>query len=475
MTVFKRLPNLRLKDLLLLAAITSVTVLVVVLLMLQAEKNIAKANIRHAAQRAAEEFQRIIGNVEGVLLSARIYGVNPTDVDGAAHYFKSSVFPRIKKLFGIALAEQGGKAFYFQWDAAQSNIFVEGEDNPSSAVWFEKALEHAGTNYWTGIHPLRNGEPGISVSLSWPAGDVHSVVAAYDILLDEFFTVVQGLAPTPASQAFIFLPDGTPYVPDNEELARRGLDHWQSGLKNDDGSGVSVATSRIGGETWWCGFVPLAKARRAVWMCVMVPKSDLVEDVVERRLIYAGVGLMVLAAIVVIYLIFSRRQPTPLFVQEPNPEQILALIEQGENQEVEFKSTMRMNLHSKKPGKEIEQAWLKGVAAFLNTNGGTLLLGITDAGEITGLEQDVFENDDKCRLHFKNLIAKGLGADVSKYIRFSLVPVEGQTVGVVQCVKSPRPVYLRDGNKEAFYIRNGPSSDELPASRMVEYIAENWK
>jgi len=129
-----------------------------------------------------------------------------------------------------------------------------------------------------------------------------------------------------------------------------------------------------------------------------------------------------------------------------------------------------MNLHSKKPGKEIELAWLKGVAAFLNTDGGTLLLGVTDAGEITGLEQDVFENDDKCRLHFKNLIAAHLGADLSKYIRFELLPFDGKTVGVVLCARASEPVFLKDGNKEYFYIRNGPSSDELPVSKALNYI-----
>jgi len=129
-----------------------------------------------------------------------------------------------------------------------------------------------------------------------------------------------------------------------------------------------------------------------------------------------------------------------------------------------------MNLHTKKPGKEIEVAWLKGVAAFLNTDGGTLLLGVTDDGEILGLEKDVFENDDKCRLHFKNLVATHLGAEFSKYIRFALVPVNGKTVGMIHCFRTSDPVFLKVGNKESFYIRNGPSSDELPVSKVIHYI-----
>lgn len=157
---------------------------------------------------------------------------------------------------------------------------------------------------------------------------------------------------------------------------------------------------------------------------------------------------------------------------ESNEGGIRSLIAKGENRYVEFKSTMRMNLYSKKPGKEIELAWLKGVAAFLNTDGGTVLLGVTDDGEITGLERDVFENEDKCRLHFKNLVATHIGAELSKYIRFVLVPVNGKTVGIVRCARSSEPVFLKEGNKEAFYIRNGPSSDELPVSKALKYIKQ---
>ena len=129
-----------------------------------------------------------------------------------------------------------------------------------------------------------------------------------------------------------------------------------------------------------------------------------------------------------------------------------------------------MNLHTRKPGKEIELAWAKGVAGFLNTDGGTLLLGVTDDGEITGLGQDVFENEDKCRLHFKNLIARHIGAEMSKYIRFDIITLEGKTLGIVRCTRATEPVFFKDGNKEHFYIRNGPSSDELPVSKALNYI-----
>ena len=211
-------------------------------------------------------------------------------------------------------------------------------------------------------------------------------------------------------------------------------------------------------------------------MGVFVPESDIAGDISKRRWIYAGLGSVVFIAVALIYcwIYWRSRRNTALNILM-NESQVRNLIAAGETRLVEFKSTMRMNLHAKKPGKEIELAWLKGVAGFLNTDGGTLLLGVTDDGVIPGLEQDVFENEDKCRLHFKNLVATHIGADLSQHIRFRLIPMDGKSVGVVQCSRSSKPVYLRNGNKEAFYIRNGPSSDELPVSKAIDYIESHWK
>ena len=251
------------------------------------------------------------------------------------------------------------------------------------------------------------------------------------------------------------------------EFVQQAFGLWQGGTV----SGKEVVSFAQDGKTWWCGFQPLETGRDGGWIGVVMPESDIVGDISRRRIFLWGFGLVAIAFSLGLAFWLSRRYSRSFADEDAvDEESVRALIAKGENRAVEFKSTLRMNLHSKKPGKEIEMAWLKGVAAFLNTDGGTLLLGVADDGEITGLERDVFENDDKCRLHFKNLVANHIGAEFSKYIRFSLVPMDGKTVGVVRCARSPEPVFLKNGNKEAFHIRNGPSSDELPVSKAIDYI-----
>ena len=61
------------------------------------------------------------------------------------------------------------------------------------------------------------------------------------------------------------------------------------------------------------------------------------------------------------------------------------LILKGENERVEFKSTLRWNLRAEKKDKAITHASLKTIAAFLNTDGGILLIGVADEGTLLGL------------------------------------------------------------------------------------------
>lgn len=55
-------------------------------------------------------------------------------------------------------------------------------------------------------------------------------------------------------------------------------------------------------------------------------------------------------------------------------------------------------------------------------------------------------------------------------INLNLVKVDGKQIGVVSCIRSAEPVYLRTGKAEEFYIRSGPSSDALPVSKIVTYL-----
>jgi len=154
---------------------------------------------------------------------------------------------------------------------------------------------------------------------------------------------------------------------------------------------------------------------------------------------------------------------------------ISSLIESGESIKVEFKATLRTNLHTGKPDSRMELAILRTIAGFLNSqNGGNLLIGVADDGQPVGLEADKFENEDKMDLHLGNLIKDRLGAHFSMYIHPRFEDYMGQRALAVECWPSKSPVYVKDGDRKRFYVRNGASSSELDIEQAQEYIKRRY-
>ncbi|AKB24780.1 protein of unknown function DUF262 [Methanosarcina sp. MTP4] len=153
----------------------------------------------------------------------------------------------------------------------------------------------------------------------------------------------------------------------------------------------------------------------------------------------------------------------------------LELIRRGESKKLEFKSTLRMNLMSGKPDWNIEHAVLKTLVAYLNTDGGTLLVGVSNDGEVLGIENEGFPNEDKFLLHFKQLIKQHIGLAYAPLIEYALVPVGEKKILEVDCRKSDEAVFMTPNKKdEEFYIRIGPSSERLTGSKLLEYVGRRY-
>ena len=150
------------------------------------------------------------------------------------------------------------------------------------------------------------------------------------------------------------------------------------------------------------------------------------------------------------------------------------LIEKGESKSVEFKSSLRTNLHTNQIDKKMEHAVLKTITAYLNSEGGTLLIGVNDKGEIVGLGKDQFESNDKLNLHFTNLLKNSIGSEYLPFIKSEIIKIGENDILKVECAKSQKHVFLKFDNGEEFYVRNGPSSMRLDGSALVNYISNNF-
>jgi len=147
----------------------------------------------------------------------------------------------------------------------------------------------------------------------------------------------------------------------------------------------------------------------------------------------------------------------------------------GESEAVEFKSTLRVNLHTGNKDPRMELSVLKTLAGFLNTNGGMLVIGISDDGTPVSIQADGFSNEDKMSLHLVNIVKSRMGVQAMTNIHAHFDDHDDFRVMVVKCRKSPTPIFLKDGDSERFYIRTGPSTTELSASQTQEYIGQRFK
>jgi hypothetical protein len=166
------------------------------------------------------------------------------------------------------------------------------------------------------------------------------------------------------------------------------------------------------------------------------------------------------------------------------PVSLAEMIAQGESDELEFKSTLRWDIKEGNVNKKLEDVIMKTVAAFANSHGGTLLIGVDDEGDVLGLEHDYFSlggvDRDKFELHLRNLLNQKFGTGVvTNKIQIMFHEVEDKEVCQIDVapVKEPLILKLKEKNDqmiEKFYVRSGNSSQEIPLSELHAYVKEHF-
>ncbi len=157
-------------------------------------------------------------------------------------------------------------------------------------------------------------------------------------------------------------------------------------------------------------------------------------------------------------------------------DHINAIIRSGESKTVEFKQTFSIDIRKGTKEKYIELASLKTIAAFLNSDGGDLLVGVSDDHFITGLEEEINKfyksKNDEFLLKFKNAIKAKIGEQFYPFIDYWLISVNRTKVLWVHCIKSDKPCFI-DGKD--FYVRTNPATDKIEGPKLVEYVRSRFE
>jgi hypothetical protein len=181
-------------------------------------------------------------------------------------------------------------------------------------------------------------------------------------------------------------------------------------------------------------------------------------------------SLLGLAQLGLIILVFARSLGRENDIKE--------LINSGEHERLEFKTSLRWDAKRNQVNKELEKTIMKTVAAFLNSEGGCLLIGINDSGEPIGLENDFITlakpNTDGFENHFNNLFNSMIGAEFRRFVKLTFNNINGKVVCLANVQSSHKPAYLKTENGENFYIRTGNVTTPLKMSEVTAYVSSWW-
>lgn len=197
----------------------------------------------------------------------------------------------------------------------------------------------------------------------------------------------------------------------------------------------------------------------------------------DYRGIYIAI-VIVLVSIVIILVARNRKLRAKKELTAPEGQCLDEIIQIGESDKVEFKSSFRWDYRQEKPNKALEMVIMKTIAAFLNASGGTLLIGVDDEGKILGLEKDYSSlkksNRDGFMLAITNLLNQSFGKQIHRLVQISIDEVESKDVCAVFVSPSEEPVFLGAKGDEEFFVRASASSQPLSMSEALAYIKEHW-
>jgi len=157
---------------------------------------------------------------------------------------------------------------------------------------------------------------------------------------------------------------------------------------------------------------------------------------------------------------------------------IRELIAQGENEHVEFKSSLRWDFDKRAVDKRPQEAVAATIAGMLNADGGHLLIGVADDGTILGIEHDLRalhkRNTDRFQLALVDIITNYLGPEHLQYIRTRFESIEGKQICIVSVQRSPKPVFFNKGDAHLFWVRAGNTTRSLDVKATLDYIQTHW-
>jgi len=199
-------------------------------------------------------------------------------------------------------------------------------------------------------------------------------------------------------------------------------------------------------------------------------------EMITMSLVFALIGGCIGAVFAFYHLSLMRSLQKVQQLEKELAEDLPTLIKSNENERLEFKSSMRWDFKQQRANKELQAVIAKSIAGFMNHQGGNLLIGVNDDGQVIGLEKDYqtfrHKNRDGFELCLMDTIKIWLGGDVCSLVHCVFHEIEGKDVCRIFIESSETPVYFNSGNVSKYYLRTGNATRELDAKESFAHISK---
>ncbi len=150
------------------------------------------------------------------------------------------------------------------------------------------------------------------------------------------------------------------------------------------------------------------------------------------------------------------------------------LIKLPESPTLEYKSTLQWDVRQERKNEDLRLSVLKTIAAFLNCDGATLIIGVEDNGNIFGLEKDLSllskKNLDQFEQTIINLICDRIGASFTQLVKIRFENLEGKDVCAVDVKKSAITVLEKLAQDECKVVKIAVAKNPKTSIKTLEAI-----
>ncbi len=167
-------------------------------------------------------------------------------------------------------------------------------------------------------------------------------------------------------------------------------------------------------------------------------------------------------------------------VETPSVEE---LVKSEESQQLEFKTTTRRNIRTGEIDPKRVHVVVKTVCGFLNSEGGSLVIGVGDSGAVVGIEDDLAtlgkNDEDAYELFLRQALDNNLSAPTAATVKIKFHQIEGRVICELVVAPSGLPVFASPVKGEGpsgsqFWVRVGNGTKQLHGEDMVKYQQEHW-